>query len=271
MSAAPGRPNTLAIQQQALLEALLAWPADDAMQKIATYAVDPRARGLKAYQANGHALAERALRAAYPVVVQLLGDESFADLARALWHAQPPARGDIACWGESLAAWAQTSAQLRDEPYLPDVARAEWALHQCAGAPDQPADLATLALLTTHDPAQLRLVLAPGCAVVRSVWPVASILGAHLEASPSLEEAGAQLRAGVAQDAVVWRAGWRPRVRLALAGEAAVLQGLLAGASLAQALEALDGANALDFGQWLPMAVQTGLVLAVQAMPGSDT
>jgi len=258
--------STLAAQQQALLEALLAWPADDAMQKIAAHAIDSRARGLKAYRTNGHALAERALRAAYPVVAQLLGDESFADLGRALWHAEPPVRGDIACWGESLAAWAQTSVQLQDEPYLPDVARAEWALHQCAGAPDQPADLATLALLTTQDPAQLRLVLAPGCAVVRSDWPIASILGAHLEASPSLEEAGAQLRAGVAQDAVVWRAGLRPRVRLALAGEAAVVQVLLAGDSLAQALEMPDGASTLDFGQWLPMAVQTGLVLAVQTL-----
>jgi len=263
--------STLAAQQQALLEALLAWPADDAMQKIATYAVDTRARGLKAYQANGHALAERALRAAYPVLAQLLGDESFADLARALWHAQPAVRGDIACWGASLATWVQASAQLQDEPYLADVARAEWALHQCAGAPDRHADLATLALLTTQDPAQLRLVLAPGCAVVRSVWPVASILCAHLEASPSLEEAGAQLRAGLAQDAVVWRAGWRPRVRLALAGETEVLQGLLGGGSLAQALETQDEASALDFGQWLPMAVQTGLVLAVQAVPGADT
>lgn len=257
--------SALAAQQQALLEALLAWPADDAMQKIAAHAIDPRARGLKAYQANGHALAERALQAAYPVVAQLLGDESFADLARALWHAEPPVRGDIACWGESLAAWAQASAQLQDEPYLPDVARAEWALHQCAGAPDRAADLATLALLTTEDPAQLHLVLAPGCAVVRSAWPVASILGAHLEASPSLEEAGAHLRAGVSQDAVVWRAGWRPRVRLALVGEAEVLRRLLDGVTLAQALEAQDSANALDFGQWLPMAVQTGLVLAVQA------
>ena len=256
--------STLAVQQQALLEALLVWPAESAMQKIATCAIDPRARGLKAYQANGHALAERALRAAYPVVAQLLGDESFPDLARALWHAQPPVRGDIACWGDALGAFVQTSAQLQDEPYLPDVARAEWALHQCAGAPDQPSDLTTLALLTTHDPAQLRLVLAPGCTVVCSAWPIASILGAHLEASPSLEEAGAQLRAGVAHDAVVWRAGLRPRVRLTLAGETGVLQALLSGESLARALETPDGASTLDFGQWLPMAVQSGLVLAVR-------
>lgn len=253
--------SELARQQQALLDALLAWPADNAIKTIAGYALDPGGRGLKAYQANGHMLAERALQAAYPVVAQMLGDASFADLARALWHAGPPQRGDIACWGDALADFLQASAQLRDEPYLADVARAEWALHRCATACDSDADLPTLVLLTTHDPAQLRLVLAPGCAVVRSAWPVASIVCAHLDGSPSLQEAGAQLRAGLAQDAVVWRAGLRPRLRLALAGEADALHALLQGQTLDQAL---DSASALDFAQWLPMAVQTGLVLAVR-------
>ncbi|MBI2748186.1 MAG: putative DNA-binding domain-containing protein [Burkholderiales bacterium] len=250
----------LARQQQVLLDALLAWPADDAIKKVAAYAVDPRARGLKAYQANGHMLAERALQAVYPVLAQLLGGESFADLARALWHAHPPTRGDVACWGGDLAAFVQTSAQLQDEPYLADVARAEWALHQCAGAPDASADLSTLALLTSEDPDQLTLALAPGCTALRCAWPVAAILGAHRDGKPSLQEAGALLRAGVAQDVLVWRAGLRPAVREAVAGEVDVVQALLDGASLGGALER---APALDFGQWLPMAVQTGLALAV--------
>jgi hypothetical protein len=109
----------------------------------------------------------------------------------------------------------------------------------------------------------LHLSLAPGCAVVRSAWPVASIVGAHLDGSPSLQEAGAQLRRGEAQDAVVWRAGLRPCVRLAVAGEAEALQSLLQGQSLAAAL---DAATALDFGQWLPMAVQGGLVLGAYVL-----
>nr|WP_295772908.1 putative DNA-binding domain-containing protein [Rhodoferax sp.] len=255
--------TTLAAQQQLLLDALLAWPAGNAIKNIATNTQDPRARGLKVYQANGHALALSALQAAYPVVAQLIGDEGFADLARALWHAQPVKRGDVAQWGEGLAEFLQISAQLQDDPYLPDVARAEWALHQCAGASDAELDLTTLALLTTHEPEHLQLRAAPGCAVVRSRWPVASILGAHLEGSPSMQEAGAQLRRGEAQDAVVWRAGLRPRMRLALAGEADALRVLLDGGSLAQSL---DAAPELDFGQWLPVAVQTGLVLAVHAV-----
>lgn len=252
--------SALARQQQALLDALFAWPAQDAMKIVAACASDTGARGLKAYQTNGHALAERALAAAYPVVAQLLGDESFGDLARALWHAHPPQRGDVAQWGAPLAEFLRASPQLQDEPYLHDVARAEWALHRCAGAADQSADLTTLALLTTHDPAQLGLVLAPGCAALHSLWPVASIVNAHLEQAPALAEVGRQLRDAVAQDVVVWRAGLRACVREAMPGETGFLQALLQSRSLESALNA---SPALDFGQWLPMAVHSGLVLSI--------
>jgi hypothetical protein len=255
--------SALARQQQALLDALFAWPAEDAMKTVASCAVDIKARGLKAYQANGHALAVRALQAAYPVLAQLVGAESFADLARALWHAHPPVCGDIAQWGDAMPEFLRTSTQLQDEPYLADVAATEWALHVCASAANASADLATVALLTTHEPEQLCFGLAPGCAVVRSAWPIASILGAHLEQTPSLVEVGQQLRAGVAQDAVVWRCGLRPRVRLAMPGEAALVAALLQGATVAQALDAAPG---LDFGAWLPSAVHSGLVLSVQCV-----
>jgi hypothetical protein len=105
----------------------------------------------------------------------------------------------------------------------------------------------------------LYFALAPGCTVVRSRWPVASILTAHTEQTPSFAELGQELRAGVAQDAVVWRSGLRPCVRLALPGEATLLAVLLQGATLAHAL---DAAPDLDFGAWLPNAVHSSLVLA---------
>ncbi len=255
--------SSLALQQQALLLALFARPADSAIQMLYTQAHDPHGRGLKVYQANGHVLAQCALQAAYPVVEQMLGAESFAVLARALWHAQPPLRGDVAQWGGGLAEFLQASAQLQDEPYVPDVARVEWALHLASQAADAVADVPTLALLTSQEPEQLRLQLAPGTAMLRSVWPVASILGAHLHGSPTLQEAGAQLRAGMAQDALVWRQGLRSQVRLALPGEFDYMAVLLQGGTLAQAL---DAATNLDFGQWLPLAVQTGLLMAITTL-----
>ena len=253
--------NSLARQQQALLAALLDSPPQPAIRKLRDFACGVGShseRGLKVYQANGHVLAERALRAAYPVLEQMLGKESFAELARAFWHAYPPVQGDIAAWGAQLADFVGQSAQLRDEAYLPDVAKAEWALHLCASAPDRDPDLASLSLLTTEDPQTLRLVLAPGLATIASVWPLASLMLAHLDRNPPLEELGQQLRNPVPQDVVIWRAGLQPRLRLAMAGEVNLLDALHAGIALEPALVA---APALDFSHWLPMAVQTGLVL----------
>ena len=259
----------LAQQQQALLDALFSGSNLNATKTIAACAIDTGARGLKAYKSNGHALAQRALAAAYPVVGQLLGDESFGELARALWHAHPPVRGDVAQWGAALAEFLRASPQLQDEPYLHDVAILEWALHRCATAANRAADLATLALLTTHDPDHVRLVLAPGCVVAQSHWPVVSILNAHLEQVPTFAAVGQQLRDAVAQDAVVWRAGLRPRVREAAPGEAQFLQALLQGKPLGPAL---DVAGMLDFGTWLPMAVASGLLLSVVVdEPESET
>jgi hypothetical protein len=253
--------NTLADQQQALLAALLEWPAQPAMQHLSGFVQGvgvPAERGLKVYQANGHMLAERALRAAYPVIGQLLGEESFAELARAFWHASPPVQGDIAVWGEQLADFIGQSTQLRNEGYLPDVAKVEWALHRCALAADRDADIAMLSLLTTEDPQSIGLTLAPGLVTISSVWPLATLMLAHLEHNPSFEEAGRQLRNPEPQGVVVWRTGFQPRLRLAMPGELTLLGELRSGIALECALEA---AVRLDFSQWLPMAVQTGLVL----------
>lgn len=208
------------------------------------------------------------MQAVYPVLTQLLGAESLCALARAFWHAHPPVRGDLAQWGGGLAEFMQASDQLVDEPYLPDVARVEWALHCSASAPDQAPDPASFALLMQHDPADVQLLLVPGCAVVQSAWPVASILGAHLEQMPTFAEVGQRLRAGVAEAALVWRGGLRPRVREAWPDEAAWINAHLDGCSLGAAL---DAAPALDFTTWLPLAVQTGLLLGAQTTSSRDS
>ena len=256
--------SALAQQQQALLADLFGRPAAGNNRQIGAHVQPPWLRGFQVYQANGHAMAQAGLAAAYPVLAQLLGDDSFAELARAFWHAQPPQRGDIGQWGGALARFLSDSAQLADEPYLGDVARVEWALHQAGAAADLDADPASFALLASADPAALGLRLAPGTQWVDSRWPVASIVTAHLEQAPSFEAVGQRLRAGLAEVALVWREGLRPRARVAMAGEPALLQSLLAAQSLATAL---DAAPELDFNAWLPMAAQTGLLLSVHPLP----
>jgi len=261
----------LARQQQQLLEALALPRHADAMDFIANRTVLARAgapnewdRGLRAYRSQSHALAQRALAAAYPVVAQLLGEENFEPLARSLWQRHPPVRGDLAQWGGELASFLAAQPGLAEqEPYLPDVARAEWALHAIATAPDAQPDPGSWGLLATADPGALALVLSPGTVCIDSRYPVASIVAAHLEGRPSLQEAGALLRDNVAETAVVWRQGLRPRLRCAAAGEPEFLAALQEQRSLANAL---NGAPALDFSAWLPAAAQEGLLVAVRPL-----
>lgn len=274
MNSAPGL--TLAQQQQALLDALFARPGSD--QGVADARLAPWldaqhtqcARGLAAYRSNGHAMAERALQAAYPVIAAMLGDTSFHALARDLWHTHPPRVGDLAGWGDALPGFLQDNDQLTEVPYLCDVARAEWALHRAAGAADAEPDLPSFARLGHEDPQGLTLVLSPGTTVLSSPWPVASLVTAHRDGHPSLAEAADRLRAGCGEHTLVWRQGLRPRIANIGTPAAALVQALQAGADLPGALDAACGADAtpsdFDFTVWLTAAVTDGLVTGVQRL-----
>ncbi len=257
--------HTLASQQQAMLAALWAPLAQDAMAHLdicLDSTAGSAARGLQAYRSHGRELAARALAGAYPVVAQLLGDDNFDALAKALWLAEPPTVGDMACWGDGFAAFlAKQSALVAEEPYVPDVARVEWALHRAATAADAAVDAASFALLAEHDPADLMLQLSPGWVSVASPYPVVSVVNAHVLADPPLLVVGQRLREGVAETALVWRQAFKPCVRVAQPHEGRFVAALAVGNSLAVALDQSPG---FDFGAWLAPAAQSGLLVAVQ-------
>ena len=257
--------NALMLQQQSLLDALFVRPgspqATGALHHLNHQLGAHATRGLMAYQANGHALAERSLLAAYPVIAQLIGTESFNALARDLWHSHPPRAGDLAQWGDALPAFLAVNEQLADLPCLADVARVEWALHRAAGAEDAEIDLPSFGRLSAEDPASLTLRLAPGTALVTSAWPVVSLVTAHTTGEPTLAEVGQRVRDRAGETAVVWRQGFRPCVAVCPAHTQGLLHALLAGASLPDALDQ-TGAD-FDFSDWLTQAVHSGLVTGV--------
>lgn len=270
---------SLAAAQQALLDALFVRPGGEAAQAadrlLAPWLADTHpqsGRGLSAYRSNGHALAERSLAAAYPVVAAVLGDESVSMLARALWHLQPPDRGDLAQWGHTLPGFVQDDPQLAELPWLADLARVEWALHAAATDADQALAPDSFALLQSPDPGGVRLRLAPGVCVVQSPWPVVSIVLAHKTSELPLAEAWRRCQARVAETALVWRAGLQPMVSRVTPVEAALIGLLMQGADLPQALDAAcaladASGDPFDFGAWLAAAVQSGLVLGATFDP----
>lgn len=253
-----------ALRQQMLLRAL--W-RDARPGVVAGWMRDDPARfqrGLQAYQANASALAERALAATYPVLRQLIGEESFATLARVFWHRQPPLRGDMGLWGDGLPDFVADSESLAEEPYLADVARLEWRLHEATRAADPDRKGLDLEALGRHDPALIRLQLAPGLALIDSPHPIVSIWRAHPpepvddpgdERFAPVREAFA---AGRGECALVWRAGYRPELDALAAPDAAFISALLSRQPLAAALEAA-GAG-FGFEAWLIRALQQGWI-----------
>jgi hypothetical protein len=262
--------SSLAKQQNALLTAIFTTNniAVEAENTSATSIFTPLNRGLQTYQANASASALRSLQTAYPVIAQLVGDETFALLARDFWAQHLPTRGDLVQWGGDLPVFIASIAALQTEPYLSDVAKVEWALHTAATAPDKAVDLPSFSLLTAQEPDITTLQLAPGTVLIHSEFPIASILTAHLYNSPSFEEVGQRLQQKLPEIALVWRQGLRPKVALCTASDAAFVGQLLAGKSI---LDALDAATAeesgqFDFSAWLPIAVQNGLLLGAQLL-----
>lgn len=265
--------SPLALQQHLLVQSLLTHPASperaQAGRRLEPWLRAGSDRGLMAYRAQGHALAERCLAAAYPVLTQLLGEPTLQAVARTLWHAHPPVEGDIGLWGDALPGWLDACDDLRPIPYLSDVARAEWALHLAARAADAVPDRASLGRLQDDDAAALRLGFAPGTALLSSPWPVADLIGHHLDGQPGLGQVVAGLAEPRERHALVVREGWHARVVGIPGPEAAFTGALLAGRTLGEALGCAQAAAAaqpetpFDFTAWLLHAVQTGRITGV--------
>ncbi len=216
------------------------------------------ARGLEAYRANAEAIAERALGAAFATVQSMLGAEDFARLAREFWQAHPPEHGDLGEWGEALPRWIEAHAGLADWPWLADTARLDFALHRNERAADASPDLASLNRLESTDPADLRIVLMPGTAMIESRWPLVCIHRAHQLQGDAAMAAFAEVRQAIADShgeaAFVVRQGWRGVVHSLDPPTARWTRELLAGADLASALQ--RAGEAFDFTAWLSTSVR---------------
>ncbi len=253
--------NGEAQRQQALIAAL--WGAGE-LHGLA-HSASRIQRGLQAYQAHAGAAGERALAASFPTVQALMGEESFAALARVFWRSHAPTRGDLATYGESLPAFIADSEQLTDVPYLADTARLDWQVAATERAADATLDSHSLSLLAQAQPAQLRLQLMPGTALVASHYPIVSVWLAHRlgeGAAERRDQARQALAQGVAETALVWRSGWRAQVQSLSPEIAGWMRSLLRGDTLAIALA--ETGEGFVFEPWLLQALQNGWLLRAE-------
>jgi Putative DNA-binding domain len=198
------------------------------------------------------------LSAAYPVVRQVVGDEFFHGLAREYQRGTPSTSGDLTDFGASLAAFVAAFDHTRSLPYLPDLARLEWAVHRAGGAADAPDwDAAALGAVEPEQQAAIRFAWSPGLAVVESPHPIARIWTIHqpgYDGEFSVDWA-------CADTALVARDGFAVVVTECDAGDATFIRASLAGAPLGDAVAAALATHpGFDLGALLGRALAARLL-----------
>jgi uncharacterized protein (UPF0276 family) len=203
---------------------------------------------------NNSAVAEiGALREQFPTVLQLVGEDAFSVLARAFAQKNPPRSPILGDYGDEFPDFvADFLARIgaEDTPFLPDVARLDWACLRALRAEEaEPCDLARLAAL---DPARIgaaRASIHPALAVVASDWPLLALR----------DPEGRAIEDWRAETILVLRPQAEARLVAISPGAAAFLRACGENATLAEGAEA--GARAednFDFGATLVALTQAG-------------
>ncbi|HSN22454.1 MAG TPA: DNA-binding domain-containing protein [Usitatibacter sp.] len=226
--------NGLARLQRAFAVALEEGRDADAALAVRGAGVAPEAR-VAFYRESLRIQRHDALAATYPVVRRLVGEAFFRAAAGRYAAAHPSRSGDLNLYGDAFAEFLAGDAPARALPYLPDVARLEWAIHESARAADAgPLDGAALAAVPAERQPAVRLALHPSVRLVASGHPIAAIRAANL---PPRD--GTMRGHWHPERVFVHREASAVRVRVVDAAEWALVEALRGGATLEEAVQAM--------------------------------
>ena len=158
---------------------LLAGDEEAVIQQIEGDGLDPRAR-LAVYRHHIFTSLTAVLEAAYPVVCRLVDRRFFAYAADAFIRPHPPTGPCLAEYGAAFPDFLADFPSCQGHPYLPDVARLEWAIHRSSQTLEPaPLDHARLSAVAPLDMPCLRFAMDPTLSYLTSPWPVDTIWRAH--------------------------------------------------------------------------------------------
>jgi len=230
-------------------------PARDAPERVAIYR-----RAVFANYRN-------ALGATFPVVARLTGTPFFNAAVDAFVRAHPSTSGDLNIYGDGLATFLADYAPATELPYLPDVARLEWAIDEASRALDAPrapeSVLAALGAVVADRLPAMRVILEPSCRLVASRYPILRIWQVNQpdhedDDRVSLDQGGQALlirrdEQGIALESLG-------------DGEFAWLSALATGAALGIAIDAaLEADAAFDLGTALSTHIAAGTIASIIA------
>jgi len=191
------------------------------------------ARRFGVYRNNVYASLIDLLAGRFPVVVRLVGEDFFRAMARVYVTREPPASPVLIHYGASFPDFIASFAPASSVPYLADTAALEWAWHKAYHAADA-EPLALQELAGAADRAgEAVLTLHPSLSVVRSSYPIVSIMEAHAESGEATP-----IQLTQAEDALVARPRLEVEIRRLAPGGACFILALKQGRSIEDAASA---------------------------------
>lgn len=215
------------------------------------------------YRNNTFANFTEALRAVYPAIERLVGDEFFAHAARRFVRDKPSTSGDLHRFGANFAEFLAALPACRDLAYLPDTARLEWLMHEAFHAADHPPlNLGRLAAVPPERYDALRFCLHPACRLLTSPYPVHRIW--QVNQSDTAETATVDLAEGGVH-LLIARPATTVEIELVTPAEFAALAALSRGDPLGDSFEyARRQDSGFDAGQFLRRRVSAHTLVDFQ-------
>jgi hypothetical protein len=149
---------------------------------ITSHTAPRPAKRFNIYRNNVLASLIGALRARFPVVERLVGEEFFRAMARLFVEIHPPRSPALLDYGGDFIPFLRGFGPARELPYLPDVALIEWLRQRAYHAADaEPLAPGALAAIAPDDLPAVRFALHPSTRLFASDCPALSIWEANAQ------------------------------------------------------------------------------------------
>ncbi|MGC3939329.1 putative DNA-binding domain-containing protein [Roseobacter sp. EG26] len=211
-------------------------------------------RRFSVYRNNVTVSLIRALQEAFPLVLKLLGSNTFERTARLYVAEHPPTSPLMMFYGEDFPAFLRDFKPLAHVGYLPDCAKLDLAMRRSYHAADS---LAVDPAVFQGAPDQVltrRFSLSPSSILLRSPWPLFDIWRMNMG------QDGSKPRA-IAQDVMIVRPDFDPQPHVLPIGAADWFERIAAGKTFGEAHEqTLKRAPDFDLARTLTFALQSGIL-----------
>jgi hypothetical protein len=219
-------------------------------------------RRFNVYRNNVFSSLVECLRARFPVVARLVGEDFFTAMARVFIGQRPPTSAALLEYGREFPDFLRTFEPVSALPYLPDVAQLEWLMAYAYHAPDARQLPADALVGLGEEVLEAGLELHPSCALLISRYPVFSIWRTN-----TYDAVVAPIDASASDEAVLIV---RPEFEVVLyridAATHAFIAALKAGHGLELAAEvATEISSGFDAAAALEFVFRAGAVIGVRA------